>query len=135
MRIYILKPIVIPIFIRQIYNDEPTTIKGNGEQVRHFSNVKDVVKANFMAAENDAMNCESYDVIPEWNLNIKEMSSMLHKIMCKEEKVVFIPETPGEIYEFHATYKKLKAHGFEFDVSLEEGMRATIDWYIETVGG
>ena len=122
---------VIPIFIRQIYDNEPVTIYGNGKQLRHFSNVKDVVKANFMAVENDKMNCNGYDVIPEWNITINELSVMLHKLMGKKEKNIFTPENPGEIYKFDSSYEKLKALGFKFDVSLESGMKDLIDWYIK----
>ena len=42
---------VIGIFLRQKSNGEPMTIVGDGEQRRDFTHVKDVVKANILAAD------------------------------------------------------------------------------------
>ncbi len=44
--------LVIGIFARQMLNNEPLTITGDGEQRRDFTSVADVVRANILAAEN-----------------------------------------------------------------------------------
>ena len=44
----------IPIFVRNLVAGEPITIYGDGKQSRDFIFVKDVVRANLMAAESDA---------------------------------------------------------------------------------
>ena len=44
---------VIPIFIRNILTGLPICVTGDGGQVRHFTYVKDVVNANFIAAERE----------------------------------------------------------------------------------
>ncbi|MDP2037248.1 MAG: NAD-dependent epimerase/dehydratase family protein, partial [Ignavibacteria bacterium] len=43
----------IPIFIEKAIQNEPITIYGDGEQTRDFIFVKDVVKANVLAATNE----------------------------------------------------------------------------------
>lgn len=45
--------LVIGKFIEQKKRGEPLTITGTGEQTRDFTNVKDVVRANILAAERD----------------------------------------------------------------------------------
>lgn len=45
--------LVIGKFIEQKKRGEPLTITGSGEQTRDFTNVKDVVRANILAAESD----------------------------------------------------------------------------------
>lgn len=45
--------LVIGKFIEQKKRGEPLTITGTGEQTRDFTNVKDVVRANILAAESD----------------------------------------------------------------------------------
>jgi len=120
---------VIPIFTRQILDGLPVTIYGNGRQTRHFTEVSDVVKANFMAAEEDRMGCKSYDVIPDWNITINDLSSILHGLIGKKENKIFTPENPAEVYSFVASYEELKDLGFKFEVSLEDGMKRYITWY------
>ncbi len=44
----------ISIFTRRLVNGEPITIYGDGKQSRDFIFVKDVVRANLLAAESDA---------------------------------------------------------------------------------
>jgi UDP-glucose 4-epimerase len=45
--------LVIAKFIRQRQNNEAMTITGDGEQTRDFTHVRDVVRANILAAESD----------------------------------------------------------------------------------
>jgi len=42
--------LVIPIFIEQILNNKPMTVRGDGEQRRDFTYIGDVVDANILAA-------------------------------------------------------------------------------------
>jgi len=45
--------VVIPKFLKQRKAGQPLTVTGDGRQTRDFINVKDVVRANVLAAEND----------------------------------------------------------------------------------
>ena len=45
--------LVIGIFLRQKKAGEPLTIDGDGEQTRDFTSVRDVVRANILAAESN----------------------------------------------------------------------------------
>jgi len=50
---------VIPIFVSRALNDQPFTIYGDGTQTRDFLHVKDVVRANLLAAISDSMKGQS----------------------------------------------------------------------------
>jgi nucleoside-diphosphate-sugar epimerase len=45
--------LVIAKFLRQLQNGEALTITGDGEQTRDFTHVRDIVRANILAAESD----------------------------------------------------------------------------------
>jgi len=122
---------VIPLFIKQIVSNKPITVFGDGEQTRHFTNVSDVVKANFMAAENPLMEGHTYDVIPDWKMSILELSKRLQDVSGIRGKVVFLPIRPGEVYTYSITSEKLRDLGFSFDVSIDRGIRQLIKWYKE----
>jgi len=63
--------LVMCVFARQRLNNEPLTIRGDGEQRRDFTHVKDIAKANILAMESKRVgkgeiinigNCDSRSV-------------------------------------------------------------------------
>jgi UDP-glucose 4-epimerase len=44
---------VITIFVDKLMRSEPLTIYGDGNKIRDFVNIKDIVKANRLAMESD----------------------------------------------------------------------------------
>ena len=120
---------VIPIFIRNIRNGEPVTIYGDGLQVRHFTNVKDIVNVNFLAANDSKTDGEFYQVVSDVKVNILQLAKMIYKLTGKEEDIQFEPTRLGDIRNFNITNEKLKDLGVEFQNDFEEGLRETIEWY------
>lgn len=47
--------LAIAKFLKQRQEGQPITITGDGEQTRDFTHVRDIVRANILAAENDAV--------------------------------------------------------------------------------
>jgi len=97
---------VVGIFMRQIKNNEPMTIVGDGEQRRDFINVKDIVKANYLASNFKPKNNyewgQIYNVGCGKNYSINEISKMLGK------DKIHIPPRIGEARHTLADYKKIK---------------------------
>ena len=120
---------VIPIFIRNILNDDPVTIFGDGLQVRHFTNVSDVVDVNFLAANNGIMDGKTYRVVSDIRITILDLAKLLFKLMKKEVvDINFAPPKLGDIKQFNINNNKLKAIGFEFQNDFENCLLETISW-------
>ena len=83
---------VIGIFLRQNKNGEPMTIVGDGEQRRDFTHVKDVVKANILAADlgNKKIVGELFNIGTGKNHSILEIKDLI------SGDFVHIPERKGE---------------------------------------
>ena len=83
---------VIGIFLRQNKNGEPMTIVGDGEQRRDFTHVKDVVKANILAADlgNKKIVGELFNIGTGKNHSILEIKDLI------SGNFVHIPERKGE---------------------------------------
>ncbi len=121
---------VVPIFIRNIYNDEPTILHDNGQQTRHFTHVKDVVAANFLAAENSSMDGGTFDVVSDDKRTIRELSEILHFSMGKPLKIQNMPQRPGDIRHFPDLSNELiKNYGFRQTISFIDGLDETIKWF------
>jgi UDP-glucose 4-epimerase len=71
---------VIGIFLRQRSNGDPLTIVGDGEQLRDFTHISDVVSANILAATvevDDSSYGKLYNVGNGVNYSINEIANLI----------------------------------------------------------
>lgn len=80
---------VIGIFQRQKREGEPLTIVGTGEQRRDFIHVKDVARANFLAAIG-SVNRGVFNIGSGTNISVNEIASKI------STDVTFVPPREGE---------------------------------------
>ncbi len=120
---------VIPIFIRHIYQGEPVPIFGDGQQVRHFTHVSDVVHANLWAADNPVTDRRTYNVLSDVTCSIKYLMEILYQEMGGSVYFNMLPEKKGDIRTFSATNDMIKTDGFIFRKDFIEGLQETIRWY------
>lgn len=119
----------IPIFIEKALKDESITIYGDGEQTRDFIYVKDVVKANVLAATNNNVN-GVFNVALGASSSINEIAKGIVKTTQSNSEIVYKPERKGDIKHSLAnvseTTKELK---FIPDFNLQSGLDLTIDYF------
>tara|TARA_R100001509_G_scaffold159601_1_gene126261 strand:+ start:486 stop:1379 length:894 start_codon:yes stop_codon:yes gene_type:complete len=82
---------VIGLFKKQKENGEPMTVVGDGLQTRDYTNVKDVVRANILAALNE--NVGNGEII---NIGVGKSYSVLDLVKMIGGEFVHIPPRVGE---------------------------------------
>ncbi len=92
---------VVGIFLRQIRDNEPITIVGNGSIRRDFTHVSDIVRANFLAMKkgNGSINLgtgTNYSINRIGDILLKEFLGISLKEALKIKKAIYIPKRPGE---------------------------------------
>ena len=95
---------VIGIFMRQRAAGEQLTIVGDGEQRRDFVYVKDVARANVMAAISNAepeAYGQVYNVGTGTNLSVNQIASFI------SEDVIYLPPRTGEARNSLANIEKI----------------------------
>ncbi len=109
---------VIGIFLRQAENNQPLTIVGDGEQTRDFTNVKDVVRANLLAMENDKIGGgEIINIGTGKNYSVNQVAELI------SNNTANIPARPGEVRDTLADISKAKKLlDWEPTISLEQGI-------------
>jgi len=118
----------IPIFVRRLVTGEPITIFGDGKQSRDFIFVKDVVRANLLAAESDAAG-EAYNICTGCETNLLDLLEELSEVSPSQPVVRFEAPRPGDIYRSAGSPEKAAgALGFRAETSLAEGLAQTIEW-------
>ncbi|NJE10562.1 SDR family oxidoreductase [Thermococcus sp. MAR1] len=120
---------VISIFINRALKNEPLVIFGDGKQTRDFIYVKDVVRANILAAESRRSNGKVFNVATGRQTTILELAMKIIEITGANSSVLFDKPRPGDIRHSLADISEIKGLGFEPKFSLEEGLKKTVEWY------
>jgi len=125
----------MPRFIEQIYKGEEVTVYGSGEHQRDYIHVKDIADAHIKALDYAMNNQKEYHY---FNLSTQKPSSVLdiaHAVenaMNKKANIKHLPERPGDPMVLYAN--ATKAHevlGWQAQVSLEDGIKETVDYFVE----
>jgi len=120
---------VIPIFAKRIYSGEPMTIYGDGEQTRDFVYVKDVARANYLAATNDK-GTDVYNLGSGSSITINKLSEMMQKISGRNVGIKYAPTRLADVRHCKAQIDKVRGGlGFEALTGLDEGLREYMAWF------
>ena len=122
---------VVPKFITAFLQGEAPIIHGDGGQSRDFTYIQNVVEANVAAcnADNDAGG-RSYNVALGGRISVKELCLQIRQLLGTEIDPVYEETRAGDVRHSQASVDLAKKYlGFECSVSLDEGLRRTVDWY------
>jgi UDP-glucose 4-epimerase len=123
---------VIPKFISRVMQDVPPTIFGDGNQTRDFIFVKDIVKANLLAAESPVSNGMTLNIACGNETSVNDLADIIIRMMGKELKPDYAPKRDGEINRSFADISLAKdILDFTPEYSLEKGLKATIDHFTQ----
>jgi len=116
---------VIPKFIKSGMEGRPPVIYGDGTQTRDFVFVKDVVRANILAAESEATGV--YNIASGESRKINSLAEMIRGLMNKELIPIHREAREGDIKHSWADITKAKENlGYKPIYSLEDGLRETV---------
>lgn len=120
---------VIPIFTKRIYSGEPITIFGDGEQTRDFVNVRDVAKANYLAAFSEK-GTAVYNLGSGDSITINNLVEMMQHISGRRLTIVKTNTRKGDVRHCKAQINKIQRdYGFVTSVNLEEGLNEYMSWF------
>jgi UDP-glucose 4-epimerase len=109
---------VIPLFADRVARKLPLVISGDGAQTRDFVHVRDVVRANFLAARSRSR--EVLNVGSGRATSIRELALL---IGGPEYPVVHEPPRPGDVPHSVASVEAARTQiGYAPSISLEEGL-------------
>lgn len=119
---------VVAIFVGQMLAGKPVTINGDGTQVRDFVYVGDCARANLMTLENGSGRV--YNLGFGVGTSINQIFDGLKTITGYPKPANYGPPKPGETYRIYLDASRAKQElGWEPTVSLEEGLRRTVEYF------
>ncbi len=122
---------VIPIFAHKMFNNEPVTIFGDGEQTRDFVNVADVAQANLKAAlATDAFG--AFNLGSATRITINHLVEIMSEVSGINPTVKYEAPRAGDVRDSLADISAAKeAFGYQPTVEIVDGLNEYMRWMRE----
>lgn len=123
---------VIPIFITNCLNNEPSFIFGDGTNQRDFTHVSNVVQANILAATTTNTNAfgDVFNIAFGGSIAINELYKLIKTKLNSDLQIQYKAPRMGEIKNSFAAVDKAKEIlGYLPQINLQEGINDTLNWY------
>lgn len=125
-------------FARKIMNGEPIQIYNNGDMLRDFTYVDDIVNGIQNILCNPPKEDEKGAIYKIYNIGnnkpvrLMDFIQVLEKCLGKEAVKEYYPMQPGDVYQTYADVSDLM-RDFEFKPSttIEEGLEKFVEWFKE----
>jgi UDP-glucuronate 4-epimerase len=112
-------------FIRATLAGQPVEVYGNGEQIRDFTFVGDVVGAHILAARGDAPAGSVFNVSGGTSVTVNEVLDILSTISGGELRVNRTDAVAGDVRRTGGSAERIQtALGWRPTVDIEAGLRA-----------
>jgi len=124
---------VIPKFTTKILAKEPITVYGNGEQSRDFTYIDNVVDANMLGLRAPNAPGEVCNIGCGQRVTLNELIRILEELLGVQANVIYAAAKPGDVRHSLADITKAaRVLGYVPKTAIEEGLRRTIEAYVES---
>ena len=123
------------IFTKCIYNGEKIPLYGNGEAIRSFTYIDDVISgiASSLSMNFDMQNNTPYRILNIGNNkanSLKQLIETIEKNLGKKALLNYMPAKIGDVNKTIADISQTqKAFEFIPKTSLDEGIKKLVKWY------
>lgn len=126
---------LIPLFITNAIEDKPLPVYGTGRNTRDWMYVIDCCSGIDAAVHTDLARIkgEVINLGTGTDTDVLKITNIILKELGKEENLVkYIEDRPGHVKRhISSTSKAKRLLGFKATTRLEEGLKMTIQWYLE----
>ena len=126
----------LSLFADAMLHDRPIKVFNNGDMLRDFTFVDDIVNGIVRVVE--AGNLPLYDIFNIGNHKsekLLDVITVLAESLSVKPKMEMLPMQPGDVYATYASIEKLnKAVGYEPTTTIKDGIPVFAKWYREYHG-
>lgn len=126
---------VVARFIAQALGGTPLTVHGDGQQTRCFTYVSDTVEGTLRCGLRPEALGRVFNIGADHEVSILELAETILRLTGSDSSIELVPyassyprgfeDTRRRVPDVHRARDEL---GFVAEVTLDEGMRRTVDW-------
>lgn len=129
------KSSVVAKFIRQALIGEALEVYGDGAQTRDFIYIDDLLESVLLAATKNDIGGEVFQIATNKETTVEEMVQQLSLVLAEADvsnvEVVYSGARRGDVLRNFSDTSKAKNYlGWSTKVTLNEGLRKTVDYFI-----
>ncbi|MEM5855441.1 MAG: UDP-glucuronic acid decarboxylase family protein [Candidatus Aenigmatarchaeota archaeon] len=125
---------VIVKFIKQSLKREPLTVYGDGTQTRSFCYVSDTINGIMRLCLEENLDGEVFNIGNNEEIRIIDLAYKVKEITKSDSEIIFLPLPQDDPKRRCPDISKARRLlGYEPKIGLEEGLKRTIDWFMEIV--
>jgi UDP-glucose 4-epimerase len=133
MRVKDARQTFLGIWMKQIITGEEIKVFGDGNQLRDFNYVEDVVDAFLISAAREEAYGQVFNLGGNDHVNLRDLANLLIKIN-KSGSFAIVPFPPErkqiDIGDYYGDFKKINSTlGWEPKISLKEGIVLSLEYY------
>ncbi len=118
------------IFIKNIDNDLPIPVFGDGKQQRDFSYIDDIADGTIRCLQD--FGYEIFNLGNDHPVELMYVINMIEEELGKKAVMNFSPRHPADVVATWANIDKSRERlRWEPKTSIEEGIKKTVNWYKE----
>ena len=128
---------VVSIFVSRVLEGRPLTVFGDGTQTRDYVFVRDVARANVLAATaavswGEVIDDTAFNIATARERTVLEVGEAVMGVMGRRVPVEFAPERPGELRRSVLdTRKAARRLGWRPEHRFEDGLAELVSWFRE----
>ncbi len=118
-------------FVVRAIKNEPLIIHGEGDQIRSWCYIDDMVDGILLCLEKKEAVGEVFNIgNPRGTITILGLAEKVIQIARSSSQIIHVPKTYADVELRIPSIEKAKnLLGFEPKVDLNEGLKRTIEWY------
>ena len=123
-------------FAKKIMADEPIQIYNNGDMLRDFTYIDDIITGvenilcNPPSTDENGAAYKIYNIGNNKPEKLMDYIAVLEKCLGKEAKKEFLPMQPGDVYETYADVTDLmRDYSFKPSTTIDEGLSKFAEWF------
>ncbi len=122
------------IFINNVLHNKPIIIFGDGEQIRDFTFISDIIDGLILAAESNQSSGEIFNLGGSNPITINQLVDKIYEIAQKPIDVQYLEKQRGDVQVTHSKIEKAqRVLLFNPKVNIDEGLIKTYEWQLENL--